>query len=437
MRDDFEWRGLGPIPHSGYRIADAFADWDAENRFEVPGARIEDPKACRCGDVLRGMAKPFECSVFGTACTPEKPLGTCMVSSEGACAAYYAYGRAPAEGRRVSDDVITLAHGAGGKASRRLVEELFLVELRNPLLEPLADAALVSANGTRLAFTTDSYVVRPLVFPGGDIGELAVNGTVNDLAVSGSTPLALTAGFVIEEGFPMDELRALARSAARAADGRRRVDRRRATRRWSSAAPPTACTSQPRASGSSTRACQLDPSRVRPGDRVLVSGGIAEHGIAVMIARGNLELELDVDSDTAPLHEIAAALCGLGADLRWMRDPTRGGLATTLNELAAGAGMSVVLDEAAIPVRDDVRSACELLGIDPLYVANEGKLVAVVAPEAADAALELLRAHPLGAGAALIGEVCADDLPLVLAETPFGGSRIVDMLVGDPLPRIC
>ena len=336
----------------------------------------------------------------------------------------------------MSDDVVTLAHGAGGKASRRLVEELFLVELRNPLLEPLADAALVSANGTRLAFTTDSYVVRPLVFPGGDIGELAVNGTVNDLAVSGSTPLALTAGFVIEEGFPMDELRALAHSAARAAKAAgvsivagdtKVVERGAADGLYITTAGIGLL--DPRAA--------LDPSCVRPGDRVLVSGSIAEHGIAVMIARGNLELELDVDSDTAPLHEIAAALCGLRADLRWMRDPTRGGLATTLNELAAGAGMSVVLDEVAIPVRDDVRSACELLGIDPLYVANEGKLVAVVAPDAADAALELLRAHPLGAGAALIGEVCADDLPLVLAETPFGGSRIVDMLVGDPLPRIC
>ncbi len=331
----------------------------------------------------------------------------------------------------MSDEVVTLAHGAGGKASRRLVEELFLEELRNPLLEPLADAALVSANGTRLAFTTDSYVVRPLVFPGGDIGELAVNGTVNDLAVSGSTPLALTAAFVIEEGFPMDELRALARSAARAATAAgvsivagdtKVVERGAADGLYVTTA----------GIGLLDPRVQLDPSRVRPGDRVLVSGGIAEHGIAVMIARGNLALELDVESDTAPLHGIAAALCGLGADLRWMRDPTRGGLATTLNELAAGAGMSVVLDEAAIPVRDDVRSACELLGIDPLYVANEGKLVAVVAPEVAEKALALL-----GEGAALIGEVCADDLPLVLAETPFGGSRIVDMLVGDPLPRIC
>jgi hydrogenase expression/formation protein HypE len=331
----------------------------------------------------------------------------------------------------VSDDVVTLAHGAGGKASRRLVEELFLPELRNPWLEPLGDAALVSANGTRLALTTDSYVVRPLVFPGGDIGELAVNGTVNDLAVSGATPIALTAGFVVEEGFPLDDLRSLVRSASRAATAAG----------VSIAAGDTKVVERGAADGLYVTTAgiglldprvRLDAARGQPGDRVLVSGGIAEHGIAVMIARGNLALELDVESDTAPLNGLTNALCGLGDDLRWMRDPTRGGLATTLNELAAGARASVVLQEASIPVRDDVRSACELLGIDPLYVANEGKLVAVVAAGAADAALAML-----GDGAAVIGEMRADDVPLVLAETPFGGSRIVDMLVGDPLPRIC
>jgi len=336
----------------------------------------------------------------------------------------------------MSEAVVTLADGAGGKASRRLVEELFLEELRNPLLEPLGDSAVVSVNGTRLAFTTDAYVVRPLRFPGGDIGELAVNGTVNDLAVAGATPLALTAGFVLEEGFPLDELRAIAGSMARAARDAG----------VSVAAGDTKVVERGAADGLYVTTAgiglmdprvELDASRVRPGDRVLVSGGIAEHGIAVMFARGNLALELDVESDTAPLHELTAALCALGPSLRWMRDPTRGRLATTLNELAAGAGATVVLEEEAIPVRDDVRAACEILGIDPLYVANEGKLVAVVAAEAAGAALAALRAHPLGAGAALVGEVRADDLPLVLVDTPYGGSRIVDMLVGDPLPRIC
>jgi hydrogenase expression/formation protein HypE len=336
----------------------------------------------------------------------------------------------------MNDAVVTLADGAGGKASRRLVEGLFLEELRNPLLEPLGDAAILSANGMRLAVTTDSYVVRPLRFPGGDIGELAVNGTVNDLAVAGAAPLALTAGFVIEEGFPLDELRGLTRSMARAADAAsvavvagdtKVVERGAADGLYVTTAGV----------GLLDPRVELDPRRVRPGDRVLVSGGIAEHGIAVMLARGNLELELDVESDTAPVHELAAELYALGSSLRWLRDPTRGGLATLLNELALGSGSSVVLQEEALPVRGDVRAACELLGIDPLYVANEGKLVAVVAPEAADAALAALRAHPLGARAADIGEIRADDLPLVLAETPFGGTRIVDMLVGDPLPRIC
>ena len=332
--------------------------------------------------------------------------------------------------------VVTLADGAGGKASRRLVEELFLDELRNPLLEPLGDAAIVGMNGARFAFTTDSYVVRPLRFPGGDIGELAVNGTVNDLSVAGAVPLALSAGFVLEEGFPLDELRALTASMARAARDAG----------VSVAAGDTKVVERGAADGLYVTTAGiglldlravLGLQRVRPGDRVLVSGGIAEHGIAVMLARGNLALEIDVMSDTAPLHELTASLCAFGPSLRWMRDPTRGGVATTLNELATGAGMSVVLTENAIPVRDDVRAACELLGIDPLYVANEGKLIAVVAPEAAEAALAALRAHPLGAGAADVGEIRAADVPLVLVETPFGGSRIVDMLVGDPLPRIC
>ena len=336
----------------------------------------------------------------------------------------------------MSGGVVTLADGAGGKASRRLVEGLFLEELRNPMLEPLGDAALVAANGTRLAFTTDSYVVRPLRFPGGDIGELAVNGTVNDLAVAGAVPLALSAGFVIEEGFPLDELRELTASMARAAHDAG----------VSVAAGDTKVVERGAADGLYVTTAGiglldlravLGVERVRAGDRVLVSGGIAEHGIAVMFARGNLELELDVESDTAPLNGLTAALCALGPELRWMRDPTRGGLATTLNELAAGAHASVVLDEEAIPVRDDVRAACEILGIDPLYVANEGKLVAVVSPDAADAALAALRSHPLGAGAVVVGEIREDDEPLVLVDTPYGGSRIVDMLVGDPLPRIC
>ncbi len=335
----------------------------------------------------------------------------------------------------MTDAVITLADGAGGKASRRLVEGLFLEELRNPLLDPLEDAAVVGANGTRIAVTTDSYVVRPLRFPGGDIGELAVNGTVNDLAVSGAVPLALTAGFVLEEGFPLDELRALVASmaaAARAAGVAVAAGDTKVVERG--AADGLYVTTA--GIGLLDLRAVLGLDRVRAGDRVLVSGGIAEHGIAVMLARGNLELELDVESDTAPLNGLAAELCSLGSELRWMRDPTRGGLATTLNELVAGTGLSVAFDEQAVPVRDDVRAACELLGIDPLYVANEGKLVAVVSPDAAEEALALAQAHPLGARAVLVGELREDSEPFVLARTPFG-TRIVDMLVGDPLPRIC
>ena len=336
----------------------------------------------------------------------------------------------------MSADVITLADGAGGKASRRLVEGLFLEELRNPLLEPLGDAAVVGANGTRFALPTDSYVVRPLRFPGGDIGELAVNGTVNDLAVSGAVPLALTAGFVLEEGFPLDELRGLVASMASAATAAGVAVAAGDTKVVERGAADGLYVTTAGVGFLDLRAV-LGLDRVRAGDRLLVSGGIAEHGIAVMLARGNLGLSLDVESDTAPLNGLTAALCSLGPELRWMRDPTRGGVATTLNELAAGAGLSVVLAEEAIPVRDGVRAACELLGIDPLFVANEGRLVAVVSAAAADDALALLRAQPLGAGAAIVGEVRDDGEPLVLVETPFGGSRIVDMLVGYPLPRIC
>ena len=336
----------------------------------------------------------------------------------------------------MSAEVITLADGAGGKASRRLVEGLFLEQFRNPMLEPLGDAAIVGVNGTRFAFTTDSYVVRPRRFPGGDIGERAVNGTVNDLAGSGAVPLALPAGFVIEEGFPVEELRGLVESMARAARNAGVAVAGGDTKVVERGAADGLYVTTAGVGFLDLRAV-LGVDRVEAGDRVLVSGPIADHGIAVMLARGNLALELDVESDTAPLHGLTAALCSLGGELRWMRDPTRGGVATTLNELAAGAGLSVVLAEEAIPVRDGVRAACELLGIDPLFVANEGRLVAVVSASAADDALALLRAQPLGAGAAIVGEVRDDGEPLVLVETPFGGSRIVDMLVGDPLPRIC
>jgi len=325
-------------------------------------------------------------------------------------------------------DVVTLAHGSGGRATRRLVESLFVKELANPLLSELGDAAV--ADG--LALTTDSFVVKPLFFPGGDIGELAVNGTVNDLAVAGAEPLWLSAGFVIEEGFPLGDLRTIAQSMSRASEragvpvvaGDTKVVERGSA---DGLFVTTAGLGQARA----------DFGRPQPGDRVLVSGTLGDHGFAVLVARGELKLESELRSDTAPLHELAGALIELGPALRWMRDPTRGGLATALNELAGSAQLTIRLDEAAIPIRAEVAGAAELLGIDPLYVANEGKLIAVVAPEAADDALSALRSHALGRDAALIGEVDSAADGLVVLETALGGSRIVDMLVGDPLPRIC
>ena len=337
---------------------------------------------------------------------------------------------------RLRDELITLAHGSGGKASRALVEGLFLEELSNPLLDPLGDSALLELNGSRLAFTTDSYVVHPLEFPGGDIGELAVNGTVNDLAVAGARPLALSAGFVVEEGFEVARLRRLAASMARAAEAAgvpvatgdtKVVERGKCDGVYVNTA----------GIGVVHAGARLGAAHVREGDRVLVSGTLGDHGMAVMIARGELRLEVELESDTAPLHELAAGLLELGEAVRWLRDPTRGGLATALNELAREAGLAIALEEAALPLRPEVVGACEILGIDPLYVANEGKLVAVVAPEAAEDALARLRASPLGAEAAIVGEVRAEPEGLVLLDTAFGGSRIVDMLVGDPLPRIC
>jgi hydrogenase expression/formation protein HypE len=342
-------------------------------------------------------------------------------------------------GRRrtpLRDELVTLAHGAGGKATRTLVEALFLAEFANPSLDPLGDAALLELPPGPIAFTTDSYVVSPLFFPGGSIGDLAVNGTVNDLAVAGARPRYLSAGFVIEEGFPVAELRRIAAAmaaAARAAQvsvvagDTKVVERGKADGLYLTTA----------GMGELHPGATLGPDRVAPGDRVLVSGTIGDHGIAVMIARGGLELEAELASDTAPVHELTAALLGAGLGLRWMRDPTRGGLATALNELAVAAGCAVELREQAVPVRAEVAGACEILGIDPLYVACEGRLIAVVAPGDAAAALQILRGHPLGADAAEIGVIAAAPEGLVLLETGFGGRRIVDVLVGDPLPRIC
>ena len=337
---------------------------------------------------------------------------------------------------KLRDDVVTLAHGSGGKATRALVEGLFLEELGNPLLEPLGDSALLEVGGARLAFTTDSYVVKPLFFPGGDIGQLAVHGTVNDLAVAGAQPLALSAGFVIEEGFPVVDLRRIAASMGRAAaeagvpvatGDTKVVERGNADGLYVTTAGV----------GIVAPGARLGAEHVRLGDRVLVSGTLGDHGMAVMVARGDLQLEVDLQSDTAPVHGLTAALLELGDAVRWLRDPTRGGLATALNELAEQAGLAVALEERALPLRAEVVGTCEILGIDPLYVASEGRVVAIVEAGFAEQAVELMRAHPLGVDAAIVGEIVDEPAGMVVLRTGLGGSRIVDMLVGDPLPRIC
>jgi hydrogenase expression/formation protein HypE len=338
---------------------------------------------------------------------------------------------------RFRDERITMAHGAGGKASRALVEGLIVPLLANPALEQLSDAGLVTVGGVRLALSTDAFVVRPLRFPGGSIGELAVNGTVNDLAVSGARPIALSAALVLEEGLAGEVLEAEVMAMADAAmaaqvsviTGDTKVVER------------GKCDSMyivTTGIGLIAADVALAPQLVRPGDKVLVSGTIGDHGVAILLARGDLDIDADVVSDTRPLWELVEALmsaCGDG--LHCMRDATRGGVATVLNEIALAAEVGVVLEESRIPMLPEVIGAGEILGIDPLYVANEGKLVAFVAPEQADAGLAAMRALPSGADAAIVGEVRDEPPGRVLGRTSVGGHRLIDMLVGDPLPRIC
>jgi hydrogenase expression/formation protein HypE len=337
---------------------------------------------------------------------------------------------------KLREERITMSHGAGGKATQTLIEAVFLEAFRNPLLEPLEDAASLQVGTTRLALTTDSFVVSPLFFPGGNIGDLAINGTVNDLAVSGATPLYLTAGFILEEGFAVADLTAITESMrdAAAAAGvsvvtgdTKVVERGKAD----------GCYINTAGVGVIDRGVGLGVAQARPGDAVLVSGPIGDHGVTIMLARGELDIEADVRSDTASLAGLVAGLLGAVPGVRALRDATRGGVATILNEIAKAADVGVVVSEDAIPVRTEVRGAAELLGIDPLYVACEGRLVAVVDGDQAGDALAALRGHPLGAEAAVIGQVTADQAGLVTLKTAFGGTRIVDLLVGDPLPRIC
>src|ERR687884_585360 len=332
---------------------------------------------------------------------------------------------------------IDMSHGAGGKASHKLIEGLLLPALENPALAPLSDAALLPFGDARLALTTDSFVVRPLIFPGGSIGELAVNGTVNDLAVSGATPAGLSAALIVEEGLETEalthEVEAMAAAAGRAgvaiATGDTKV-----VERGKGDGLYVITTGV----GVADPELSLSTASVRPGDKILCSGTLGDHGAAILIARGDLELEAEVLSDTQPLTPLVKALTdAAGPGLRFMRDPTRGGVGTVLNELARDSGYGVALWEVKLPIRDVVHGACEILGIDPLYVANEGKLLAIVAPETADAALDALRSIEGGEEASIIGEVREEPARMVLMHTGFGGTRMIDMLVGDPLPRIC
>ena len=344
--------------------------------------------------------------------------------------------RARRRSPRVREDRITMAHGAGGKATQTLIEAIFLGAFRNPLLEPLEDSAELRLAGSRVALTTDSYVVSPLFFPGGDIGDLAVNGTVNDLSVAGATPLYLSAGFILEEGFPVADLTRVAesmRAAAAAAGvcvvtGDTKVVQR---------GKGDGCYINTAGVGLMERDVTLGVANARPDDAIIVSGPIGDHGITIMLARGELDIEADICSDTAPLNGLVASLLDAVPDVRAMRDATRGGVATILNEIARAAKAGVLVSEQDIPVRDEVRGACELLGIDPMYVACEGRLVAVVPGHGADLAVAALRAHPLGAQATVIGHVTPEQPGIVQLKTAFGGTRIVDLLVGDPLPRIC
>jgi len=336
----------------------------------------------------------------------------------------------------VDKDIILLGHGSGGKLSHQLLDELIIATLSGTAPSGQNDAALVQAGGGRLAFTTDSYVVDPIFFPGGNIGDLAVNGTVNDLAMMGARPLYLSVGLILEEGFTKSELSRILTSMRRAADAAgvsivtgdtKVVPRGKGDRIFINTS----------GIGVVEHGLRIDGAAARVGDKVLINGSIGDHGMAVLCAREGLAIESDVASDSAALNSLVQELLTLGQSLHVLRDPTRGGVATTLKEIAVQSGVTVALKEGDLPVKRSVKGVCALLGLDPLYVANEGKLLALVAPEAAEAALAIMRRHPLGADAAVIGEVTEGSVGRVQMETTVGGVRGVDMLAGEQLPRIC
>ena len=339
----------------------------------------------------------------------------------------------------MSYEHVLLGHGSGGKLSADLIQRLFLSEFRDETLSRLEDQATLQLNDgsdARIAFTTDSYVVRPLFFPGGDIGKLAVHGTINDLAVGGAKPLFISAAFILEEGLPMESLRRIAASMQNACEeagvrlvtgDTKVVDRGKGDQVFINTS----------GIGVVPEGRNLSIRNAQPGDKIIVSGTIGDHGIAIMSVREGIEFETVLESDTAPLAGLTSAMLEACPDIRCMRDPTRGGISSALNELAKASGVGVRLEEAAIPIRREVHAACEMLGLDALYVANEGKLIAVVPPDSADRLLLVMRQHPLGTNAAIIGEVVADKSRLVVMESLVGGERVVTMLSGEQLPRIC
>jgi hydrogenase expression/formation protein HypE len=331
---------------------------------------------------------------------------------------------------------IVLAHGSGGKLSHQLIEKMVLPQFRNELLEPLHDGAIFLLNGERVAFSTDSFVVSPIFFPGGDIGKLAVHGTVNDLAMCGARPLYLSAGFILEEGLPMEDFWRVVQSMQAAADDAgvklvtgdtKVVDRGKADKIFINTS----------GIGVVPHEVNIYPARATVGDKIVISGPIAVHGISIMSVREGLEFETEVASDTAPLHELVAAMVAAKIDIHVLRDPTRGGVTSALTEIAQTAKIGMLLNESSIPISEEVKGACEILGLDPLYVANEGKLLAIVAAEDADRVLKALRSHCLGREAAVIGEVVNEHPGLIMMKTRVGGTRVVDMLSGEQLPRIC
>jgi len=337
----------------------------------------------------------------------------------------------------ISDyEKVLLAHGGGGTLSHQLIQKMFFSQFNNPLLNQEHDGAIFEIGGTRFAFSTDSYVVQPIFFPGGNIGELAVNGTVNDLSMCGAKPLYLSCGFIIEEGFPMNELWEVVLAMKNAAEkanvqivtgDTKVVDKGKGDKIFINTA----------GIGIIQNDVQISPANCKVGDVILLNGYIADHGIAIMSARENLSFETSIKSDCAPLNSLVEKILAVSKNIHVLRDPTRGGVASALNEIAQKANVGILIEEDKIPIREEVKAACELLGFDPLYIANEGKLLAMVAEEDAGKVLNEMKKHPYGKDSTIIGKVTAENMKTVIMKTSIGSKRIVDMLSGEQLPRIC